>query len=214
MHLQIPARLFAAVYDRMNAPVEEAGGWEIRRKLLAVAEGATLEIGAGTGANLEHYPPAVTRLVRLEPEAAMAGTLRAKLAASGREAEVVAGGADPLPFADDAFDTVVLTLVLCTVPDQAAALVEVDRVLKPGGRLLFIEHVRSVDERIARRQDRIRPLWQVIGRGCNPNRDTLVALERSALEVEVVRRERMERAPSFAREAIVGVARARVGAAT
>lgn len=206
--VQIPSRWFAAVYDRMNAPVEEAGGWELRRELLSAAEGATLEIGAGTGVNLEHYPTAVTRLVLLEPEAPMAAKLRTKLAASRRDAEVVAGGANPLPFASHAFDTVVVTLVLCTVPDQGTALAEVDRVLKPGGRLLFLEHVRSEDERIARRQDRIRPVWNIIGRGCNPNRDTLAAIERSPLAVDVVRRERMDRAPSFTNEILVGVARA------
>jgi ubiquinone/menaquinone biosynthesis C-methylase UbiE len=210
--LQIPSRLFAAIYDRMNAPVEEAGGREIRRELLAASEGATLEIGAGTGANLEHYPAAVTRLVLLEPEAAMAAKLSARLDGLGRSAEIVAAGADPLPFDDDAFDTVVVTLVLCTVPDQVAALAGIDRVLKPGGRLLFIEHVRSEDERIARRQDRLRPVWNVIGRGCNPNRDTLAALQRSPLEVETVRREWMDKAPSFTREAIVGVARTASGA--
>lgn len=210
--VQIPSRLFAAIYDRMNAPVEEAGGWEMRRELLSAAEGATLEIGAGTGANLEHYPVAVTRLVLLEPEAAMVAKLRARLDGLARSAEIVAAGVDPLPFEDDAFDTVVVTLVLCTVPDQAAALADVDRVLKPGGRLLFIEHVRSEDERIARRQDRIRPVWNVIGRGCSPNRDTLAALERSPLAVEAVRREWMDRAPALTREVIVGVARPASGA--
>jgi ubiquinone/menaquinone biosynthesis C-methylase UbiE len=155
----------------------------------------------------------VTRLVLLEPEAPMAAKLRARLATAGREAEVVVGSADPLPFASATFDTAVVTLVLCTVPDQAAALAEVGRVLKPGGRLLFLEHVRSEDERIARRQDRVRPIWNVVGRGCNPNRDTLAALERSPLAVEAVRRERMDRAASVANEVIVGVARVETSAA-
>jgi len=98
--------------------------------------------------------------------------------------------------------------VLCTVPDPGAALAEIDRVLRPGGRLLFIEHVRSLDPRIARRQDHIRPVWKVVGRGCHPNRDTLAALDRSPLRVESVRREQLPEVPSFANESIVGVARA------
>ena len=205
--IKIPSRLFAAVYDRMNAPVEEAGGRELRRGLLAGAEGATLEIGAGTGANLEHYPAAVTRLVLLEPEAPMAAKLRARLATAGREAEVVAGSADPLPFASATFDTAVVTLVLCTVPDQAAALAEVGRVLKPGGRLLFLEHVRSEDERIARRQDRVRPIWNVVGRGCNPNRDTLAALEASPLDVEAVEHGRLPKAAGIVEPLLIARAR-------
>ena len=102
----------------------------------------------------------------------------------------------------------VSTLVLCSVPDQAQALAEIRRVLKPGGRLLFMEHVRSERPRTARIQDRIRPLYNVLGRGCNPNRDTLAALRASPLEIDEVRRERVPKAPPVENEAIIGIARA------
>ena len=127
---------------------------------------------------------------------------------AGRDAEVSDARLPSLPFADGEFDTVVTTLVLCTFSDQAQALAEIRRVLKPGGRLLFMEHVRSERPRTARMQDRIRPLYNVLGRGCNPNRDTLAALRASPLEVVEVRRETMPKAPSVENEAIIGTARA------
>ena len=133
-------RLFAALYDRMNATVER------RQALLSGARG---EVGGGTGANLPHYRD-VERVTLSEPDPFM----REKLVAAGVPVEVSDAGAEALPAPDGAFDTVVSTLVLCTVPDQRAALREVRRVLRPGGRLLFIEHMRG-EGRAARWQDRI-----------------------------------------------------------
>jgi ubiquinone/menaquinone biosynthesis C-methylase UbiE len=198
-------RLFAALYDTVSKGSEAAGVREERRQLLAGAEGATIEIGAGTGLNLEHYPAATTRLVLAEPDRHMRRRLRQRVDALGRAAEVIDAAAERLPFPDATFDTAVVTLVLCSVASQEVALAEIARVLKPDGRLLFIEHVRSGDPKLAKRQDRIRPLYNLVG--CNPNRETLAAIEASALRVESVRHGEVPKAPKVERPMIVGTAR-------
>ena len=114
--------------------------------------------------------------------------------------------AERLPFGDASFDTVVSTLTLCTVADQAAALAEMRRVLVPGGRLLFLEHVRAQDERDARLQDRITPLWRHIGHGCHPNRDTVAAIEDAGFVLEWLERDRQPDAPRFVAPRATGVA--------
>src|SRR3954454_7972462 len=129
--------LFARGYDHFVKATEDAGLRDRRRELLARASGRTLELGAGTGANLELYPEAVTELVLTEPDGHMRAQLEHKLVALDRDPQVVEAGAERLPFPDSSFDTVVATLVLCTIPDPRAALAEVARVLKPDGRLLF-----------------------------------------------------------------------------
>ena len=203
--MAIRRRLFAALYDRVSKGSEEAGLRGQRRQLLADAAGATLEIGAGTGLNLEHYPEAVTRLVLAEPDEHMRRRLVRRVSEIRPSTEIVAADAEGLPFPDGSFDTVVVTFVLCSVPEQQAALAEVARVLKPGGRLLFLEHVRSDDEKLAKWQDRMRPLYNVVG--CNPNRDTLAAIEASALAVETVEHGEVPKAPKVERPLIVGTAR-------
>ncbi len=136
-------RAFAACYDRGLKAVEEAGLREVRREVLSAASGRTIDLGAGTGVNLDLFPDAVEDLVLVEPDPHMAVRLRRRLASSGAEAEVVEAPAERLPFEDACFDTAVFTLVLCTVPDPAVALAETARILRPGGRMLFVEHVRS-----------------------------------------------------------------------
>ncbi|HJQ74324.1 MAG TPA: class I SAM-dependent methyltransferase [Gaiellaceae bacterium] len=200
-------RLFAALYDTVSKGSEEAGLREERRRLLADAEGATIELGAGTGLNLAHYPEAVTRLVLVEPDRHMRRRLERRLAGLGRTAEIVDASAEDLPFPDGTFDTAVVTYVLCSVPDQQAALAEIARVLKPDGRLLFLEHVRSTDPKLAKRQDRIRPLYNLVG--CNPNRDTLAGIEASPLTVESVEHGEVPKAPKVERPMIAGTARRR-----
>lgn len=199
--------LFARGYDRFNKGAEDAGLRERRRALLARAQGRTLEIGAGTGVNIELYTDSVTELVLTEPDGHMRHQLEWKLAALGRHAEVVDAAGECLPFPDASIDTVVTTLVFCTIPDPEAALTEVARVLKPEGRLLFLEHVRANDPKAARWQDRLERPWGWFGRGCHPNRDTLATIEASGLELAEVEHDRMPKAPPIVRPLIVGEAR-------
>lgn len=199
-------RLFAAGYDAFTGVAERAGLAEHRHALLSEAHGATLELGAGTGANIEHYPAEVTELVLTEPDDHMARKLRRRLLDSGRRAEVVVAPAERLPFEDRSFDTVVGTLVLCTIPDPPAALGEVARVLKPGGRLLFLEHVRAEAPRLARWQDRLHTPWFYFGAGCNCNRPTLRTIEASPLQVERVEHAEMPKAVPIVKPMIIGSA--------
>jgi ubiquinone/menaquinone biosynthesis C-methylase UbiE len=174
--------IFAALYDRLGEAMERGWMGERRARLLAGANGAVLEIGGGTGANLPHYR-GVERVIVSEPDPFMRKRLRPKLGAARVPVAVSEAGAEALPFPDGSFDTVVSTLVLCTVPDQGAALDEIRRVLRPGGRLLFIEHVRA-EGPVARWQDRIEPLWGRLLGGCHPNRDTLTAIEAAGFEID------------------------------
>jgi ubiquinone/menaquinone biosynthesis C-methylase UbiE len=174
--------IFAALYDQISASAERRWMGERRRRLLAGARGAVLEIGGGTGANLAHYRN-VDRVTIAEPDRFMRNRIGPKLDEARVPVEVSAAGAEALPYPDGSFDTVVSTLVLCTVPDQEAALDEVRRVLRPGGRLLFIEHVRAAGS-AARWQDRLEPLWRRLLGGCHPNRDTVAAIEEAGFEIE------------------------------
>jgi ubiquinone/menaquinone biosynthesis C-methylase UbiE len=199
-------RLFAAVYDRGLKGAEEAGLREMRRETLRAARGRTIDLGAGTGANLELYPEAVTELVLAEPDPHMAKRLRRKLEESSRQAAAVEASAESLPFEDSSFDTAVFTLVLCTVPDPARALAEAARVLKPGGRLLFVEHVRSESPGLARWQDRFEKPWRFLADGCHCNRDTVATIEESPLNVDRVERDKLPKAPPLVRPLVRGSA--------
>jgi ubiquinone/menaquinone biosynthesis C-methylase UbiE len=198
--------LFARGYDSFTKSAEEAGLREKRAGLLARAQGRTLEIGAGTGLNLGLYPDAVTELVLTEPDEHMRRQLDRKLARAGRHGEAVDADAERLPFEDESFDTVVATLVLCTIPRPDVALTEIARVLRPGGRLLFIEHVRAEDQKVARWQDRLERPWGWFGRGCHPNRDTVATIEATALDLGEVERDRFPKAPPIVRPLVMGEA--------
>jgi ubiquinone/menaquinone biosynthesis C-methylase UbiE len=193
------------LYDRFMKGSEDAGLGDKRRSLLARAEGRTLEIGAGTGTNLELYPESVSGLVLAEPDEHMRRQLERKIAPL--EAEVVDADAERLPFPDASFDTVVATLVLCTIPDPPAALSEILRVLKPGGRLLFLEHVRSSDPKRARWQDRLERPWGWFGRGCHPNRDTVGTIEASRFEIVDAEPGSMPKAVPIVEPLVAGEAR-------
>jgi ubiquinone/menaquinone biosynthesis C-methylase UbiE len=199
-------RAFAAIYDRGLQATEEAGLRRMRRELLAVAAGRVVELGAGTGANLDLYPEGIEELILVEPDPHMSRRLRSRLAGSGRHATVVETGAERLPLEDAGFDTVVATLVLCTIPDPAAALREAARVLRPGGRLLFVEHVRAEDPDLARWQDRLEKPWRFLGDGCHCNRDTIATIEASPLTLGPVQRDRLPKAFPFLRPLVRGSA--------
>lgn len=202
--------LFARYYERMMAGTERAGLAAMRGSLLAKASGRTLEIGAGTGLNLAHYTDAVTDLVLAEPDPYMAARLRDHVEAGGlapAQITVVDAPAEALPFDDGSFDTVVSTLVLCTVPDQQRSLAEARRVLVPGGALLFLEHVRGETRRLAWWQDRLQRPWGFVAGGCHPNRATADSLADAGLWIEQLERERLPRAPRLVRPMIRGVAR-------
>ncbi len=178
----------------------------MRRELLAGAGGRVLELGAGTGANLDLYPAAVDELVLVEPDPHMAKRLRARLAGSSRSASLLEASAERLPCEDASFDCAVATLVLCTIPDPGAALAELARVLKPGGQLLFVEHVRAEDPALARWQDRLEQPWRFLGDGCHCNRDTVATIAASPLRLQGVERGQMPKAPPIVRPLIRGSA--------
>lgn len=200
-------RAFAALYDRGLKATEENGLREMRRELLSQASGRTVDLGAGTGVNLDLFPAAVSELVMAEPDPHMIKQLRAKAAGRGG-VEILEASAQELPFADDSFDTAVFTLVLCTVPDPAAALRETARVLKPGGRLLFIEHVRADEAGLAGWQDRLEKPWRFLADGCHCNRDTVALIEASPLRLEQVEQGQLPKAPPIVRPLIRGSAAA------
>jgi ubiquinone/menaquinone biosynthesis C-methylase UbiE len=206
--MSLYGRIFAAFYDRMLSGTEEAGLADRRHALLAEARGKVLEIGAGTGLNIEHYPAAVEEIVFTEPEPPMAKRLEARLAAAGRDGRVVRTGAEQLPFADDSFDTVVSTLVLCTVADPERALAEINRVLRPGGKLLFLEHVRAHDPKLARWQDRFAPAWRKFGHGCNCNRPTPDLIRGAGFEPVEIEEGELPKSPPIVRPLAVGRAHA------
>ena len=202
-------RMFAAGYDTFVGSMERNFMGDVRRRMLADATGRVVEIGSGTGVNLQHYPRTIEELVCTEPEEPMAKRLRKKAEESDLPVRVVHAPGEKLPFEDDSFDTAVATLVLCTVDDPARSLDELARVLRPGGRLIFIEHVRSPEPGLAKWQDRLHPLWVRFGHGCHCNRPTLDTIEASPLEVESHRDGQIPKAPPIVRPLLTGTAVAR-----
>ena len=165
-HTTLWQRIGAWVYDPFLWLGERLGMARHRRDLLAYAEGRVLESGAGTGLNVRHYRNSIEALVLTEPVEPMASKLERRVERLGPLMRVCRTPAEALPFADHSFDTVVSTMVLCTVEDPVRALSEIARVLRPGGRLLFIEHMRSDTERWGRWQDRLERPWASFGWGC------------------------------------------------
>jgi SAM-dependent methyltransferase len=203
------ARIFAIIYDPFLWLGERTGMRAARKELLGHARGRTVEIGAGTGLNLRHYPDDVDELILTEPDTAMRPRLEAKLRRRGRTARVVDAPAERLPFEDRSVDTVVSTLVLCTVDAPDLALREIARVLRPDGQLLFIEHVRSESCALASWQDRLVKPWRAFARGCRCNRATGELIVACELELEHVREASWHAVPPIVRPLIVGRAHVR-----
>lgn len=198
-------RVMALLYDPFLWWGEIAGMRRRRRALVAGARGRVLEIGAGTGLNIPHYPAEVDALVLTEPEPGMRRRLAARLARYGRTASIVDAPAEHLPLPDGSVDTVVATLVLCTVADPERALGEIARVLRPDGRLLFIEHVRAQSRVLAACQDVMLRPWRAFGGGCVCTRTTLETMQTSGFTAEVDRAS-WRGMPAIVRPLIVGQA--------
>jgi SAM-dependent methyltransferase len=199
------SRFTAALYNPFLWLSERLGMAARRRQLLAEVRGAVLEIGAGTGLNLRHYPVGLEELVLVEPGAPMADRIDLSRAPDGVPTRLVRAPAEQLPFADGSFDTVVSTLVLCTVSDPARAISEVARVLRPGGRLLFCEHVEAdAGWRRAAQRRSARP-WAAFADGCRCDRPTLATIE-SQLRVESVERGRWRGMPAIVKPLVWGSA--------
>jgi ubiquinone/menaquinone biosynthesis C-methylase UbiE len=210
--MSLRSKLFALTYDRQMAKVERASLRALRESLLAAADGEVLEIGGGTGANLPYYRPEAGSLTITEPETAMVRRLQRRAREQAPQATILRAPAEDLPFEDGTFDTVVSTMVLCGVSDQPRALRQLRRVLRPGGQLLFIEHVRSGDPRLARHQDRMNWMCQLVMR-CDCNRPTLTSIQEAGFTVTGVEHLTLHKAPSFVSPLIAGRAAAPTGAA-
>lgn len=175
--------VFAAVYAGFAGMAERVALARLRSAVLAEARGTLLVVGAGQGHDLVHLPPAVTSVVAVEPDPAMRRRARGRAQAAPMPVRLVAGTAERLPVADRAVDTVVCTLVLCGVDDLGAALAEIRRVLRPGGRLLLLEHVRGPDgSQSAAVQDALDPVWTRLAGGCHLNRRTGAALDAAGFD--------------------------------
>jgi len=199
-------RMFAAGYDRFMAATESAGLAHFRETLLSSASGRVLEIGGGTGANLPFYGRAVSELVISEPEEPMARRLESRVAERQVPTRVVRSPAEELPLEPRSFDCVVSTFALCTVGDLDQALAEVRRVLRPNGRLLFIEHVRSEDPKLARWQDWLSRPWAWFAHGCQCNRAIVEAVQSSAFSVTELRHEEVPKSLPILRPLVIGTA--------
>jgi ubiquinone/menaquinone biosynthesis C-methylase UbiE len=202
--------LVASLYDLMMQPSERecVGAW--RKELLAQLSGEVLEIGAGTGYNVPHYPRDLARLTLAEPDAAMRARLVARsadLERAGR-VSVLNASAETLPFPNASLDAVVGTLVLCTIADPGAALAEVRRVLKPRGQYVFLEHgAAAAGSTRLRWQKRLEPLWRLGADGCHLTRRADDILVAAGFVIEHQKRESMRKALPFLRPTIRGIAR-------
>ena len=170
-----------------------------RRKIVPQAEGRVLEVGFGSGLNLPYYDPEkVSSLVALEPSEGMRRRAAPRLAETPLNVELIGLRGEEIPLADDSIDTVLVTYTLCTIPDAAAALAQMRRVLKPGGRMLFSEHGLAPDASVARWQARLNGVWGAIGGGCNLNRDIAALIRAAGFAFDDLQTGYLPKTPRFA----------------
>jgi len=203
--MTLRSKFFAMTYDRQMAKAEKKGLQSHRQALLSGVSGQVLEIGGGTGLNLPWYGPGVESLTVTEPDIPMLRRLERKARDQRPGTQILRAPAEDLPFNDATFDVVVSTLVLCGVDDQPRALREIRRVLRPGGQLVFFEHVRSDDPHRARLQDRINWFNRLVV-CCDCNRPTLTSMQRAGYTIAKVEQTTLPGAPKFAAPAIMGTA--------
>src|SRR5215475_7830383 len=205
--MSLRTKFYALTYDRQMARAEKAGFHAMRERLLAGASGDVIEIGGGTGLNLPCYGPDVRSLTLTEPEPPMLRHLERRVRDHRPSAMVLRAPAEDLPFDDHTFDVAVSTLVLCGVDDQPRALRELRRVLRPGGQLVFIEHVRADDPAYARMQDRMNWLNRLIVH-CDCNRPTLATMQEAGFAIDRCEHSTLPKAPKFVAPAVIGSAAA------
>lgn len=181
--------LFARLYTRFSNAVEDRGVAEHRRRLLSGLHGRVVEVGCGNGLNLAHYPTSVEAVLAVEPEPFLRARAEQAARAAPVPVRVVDGVASDLPADDDEFDAAVTSIVLCSVPDVRSALVEIRRVLRPGGELRFYEHVRAGTPGLARLQSLLdRTVWPRFTGGCHVSRDTAAAIGAAGFDVVGIER--------------------------
>ena len=174
--------LRALIHDLIMRLQDRLGLWKLRVKAVGPAQGRVLEVGVGTGMNFRHYRSA-KEIVALDTDPALIDRARARARAAGCPVLLTEGDACALPFRDASFDTVVETLIFCSVPEALRGLREARRVLRPGGVIRMLEHTRSPRPRWARFQDRIDPIWSRMTGGCHLNRDTLSVIREAGIEI-------------------------------
>ena len=200
--------LIALFYDRLMSRAEEACLKEWREELLGQVSGEVLEIGAGTGANIGFYPDSVARLVLAEPDKYMRAQLEEKIANHSLENITISGGtAEQIDAGDESYDYVVASLVCCSLSDPEAGLREIRRVLRPGGSLVFMEHVAAAAGTSRRRwQNIINPFWRRLAGNCHLNRETELTIVKAGFKIRRIERESMRKAISIVRPTIRGIA--------
>lgn len=176
-------KVFANLYDPLMKPLDVVLIYKVRQRLLQKAYGEVLEIGSGTGLNFPHYPSAVKKITAIEPEQKLRDKSLPKAIRAANSITVQEGVAEDLPFPDNSFDTVVNTLVFCTIPEPEKAMEEIVRVVKPGGTVLFYEHVQAKSQTVRTVFNKVTPLWKRMCDGCHLNRDTEMLIRNSPLEI-------------------------------
>jgi ubiquinone/menaquinone biosynthesis C-methylase UbiE len=157
-----------------------------RQRLVGAAEGRVLEIGSGSGLNLPYYPRTVCEVLALEPAPQLIVMARRRSRDISMPVTFIEASAERIPFESMSFDTVVTTWTLCTIPRASDALSEMRRVLRPGGRLLFVEHGRALEQRVRRWQDRLTPVWRCVSGGCHLNRQIDALIVKAGFEIDAM----------------------------